>query len=200
MMSMSIPYLEHGRTRQKTRTRDVMISAARALVREGTTPTVEDAAARAGVSRATAYRYFTNQRDLLAATYPMLDMASLLPADAPDDPVDRVLIVAKAIIHLTIESEAELRMSLRLSLDPSADDDRPLRKGRRLVWFDDAVRPLRGQLKRAAYRRLTLALAASVGIETWVWLTDVIGLSRKQATEQLLWTARTIIEQATTPR
>jgi len=121
-----------------------MIQAARALLAEGTTPTVETAAARCGVSRATAYRYFTNQRELLVATHPMLDMASLLPPNPPDDPTERVLIVAKRIIELIRASEAELRMSLRLSLEPGDREDLPLRKGRRLAWFEDALQPLRG--------------------------------------------------------
>ena len=174
-----------------------MINAARALAREGVTPTVEGSAARAGVSRATAYRYFTNQRELLAATYPMTEMASLLPPDAPADPVERVLIVARGIIDLTISAEAELRISLRLSLESGTGDERPLRKGRRRAWFTDAVQPLHDRLTPAALGQLSLALAASIGIETWVWLTDIIGLTPEQATKQLLWTARTLLEGAT---
>jgi hypothetical protein len=82
-----------------------MIDAARALLAEGMTPTVEDAAARADVSRATAYRYFPNQRELLVATYPMLDMASLLPAKPLNDPLERVENVASRIVELTLSAE-----------------------------------------------------------------------------------------------
>ncbi len=197
-MSRSIPYSELGRTRQKARTRDVMTQAARALLAEGTTPTVETAAARCGVSRATAYRYFTNQRELLVATHPMLDMASLLPPNSPDDPTERVLIVAKRIIELIRASEAELRMSLQLSLEPGDREDLPLRKGRRLAWFEDALQPLRGDFTAASFKRLSLALAASVGVEAFIWLTDVVGLSKQQSAQQLLWTARTLVDGATT--
>ena len=66
-MNMSIPYEALGRTRQKERTRGALIAAARELVAQGTTPTVEEAAAAASISRTTAYRYFPNQRALLAA-------------------------------------------------------------------------------------------------------------------------------------
>jgi AcrR family transcriptional regulator len=177
-----------------------MIDAARALLAEGTTPTVEGAAARAGVSRATAYRYFTNQRELLVATHPMLDMASLLPSDPPDDPVERVQIVANRILELTLGAEAELRMSLRLSLEPGTGQDLPLRKGRRLIWFEDALQPLRGHFKPGPIRRRSVALAASIGIETLVWLTDIAGLSREQAVRQLLWTARSLTQGALATR
>ena len=61
---------ETGRVHQKARTRQALVRAARQLLVEGTTPTVEQTAAAASISRATAYRYFPNQRALLVATYP----------------------------------------------------------------------------------------------------------------------------------
>ena len=64
---MSSPgYEQVGRVRQKQRTREALISAARELVADGATPTVEDAASQAGISRTTAYRYFPNQATLLS--------------------------------------------------------------------------------------------------------------------------------------
>jgi hypothetical protein len=135
---------------------------------------------------------------LLEATHPMLDMTSLLPPNPPDDPTGRVLIVAERIIELILASEAELRMSLRLSLEPGVKVDLPLRKGRRLMWFEDALEPLRGDVTAAVFKRLSLALAASVGVETFVWLTDVVGLSKRQSAKQLLWTARTLMDGTAT--
>ena len=93
---MSISYERTGRTQQKARTRDALIAATRRLLAKGTTPTVEQAAAAAHISRATAYRYFPNQRTLLAATYPLIDMPSLLPTPAPPDPAARLAAVADA--------------------------------------------------------------------------------------------------------
>ncbi len=197
-MSMSISGPKPGRFRQKARTREAMIQAARAQLADGITPTVESAAAHCGVSRATAYRYFTNQRDLLVATHPMLDMPSLLPPAPPEDATERVLLVATRIIELIIASEAEMRMSLRLALEPATSQDLPLRKGRRLAWFEDALEPIRADLTAASFRRLSLALAASVGVETFVWLTDVVKLSKEETAQQLLWIARTLTESATT--
>jgi len=45
-----------------------MLAATRELLAEGVTPTVEQAAERAAISRTTAYRYFPNQRALLIAS------------------------------------------------------------------------------------------------------------------------------------
>ena len=80
---MDVPYLHTGRTNQKARTRNALIAAARQLLAEGVTPSIEEAAAEASVGRTTAYRYFRNGRALLAATYPEIDMPSLLGPDPP---------------------------------------------------------------------------------------------------------------------
>src|SRR3954467_14521649 len=90
MTRMAVPYEQTGRTRQKARTRNALVAAARALLAGGSTPTVEQAADAAEIARATAYRYFPNQRALLLATYPELDAPSLVAAPGVDDPADRL--------------------------------------------------------------------------------------------------------------
>ena len=60
-MCMSIPYELTGRSPQKARTRAALVAAARLLLARGVTPTVEQAAEAAVISRTTAYRYFPNQ-------------------------------------------------------------------------------------------------------------------------------------------
>jgi AcrR family transcriptional regulator len=195
---MSISYERTGRTQQKARTRDALIAATRKLLAQGHTPTVEQAAATAHISRATAYRYFPNQRALLAATYPLIDRPSLLPTPAPADPAARLAAVADAQTQLVLELEPELRTQLRLALDPDAPDrDRlPLRRGRRIVWVQEALAPLRGQLPDHELRRLVHAIGATLGIEALVWLTDIAGLSRQQAVEVMHWSARTLLHAA----
>lgn len=174
-----------------------MIAAARELLAEGVTPTVEQAAARAGVSRATAYRYFVNQRLLIAAVLPEVDTDSLLPADPPQDPVERAVLVASEIMRMTLDNETELRAMLRVSLDPHDQaQELPLRKGRRITWFEDALSPLRPVLGPQRYRRLVLGNAAAVGIETLVWLTDIAAMSRRDAAELLVATARSLTRDA----
>jgi AcrR family transcriptional regulator len=192
---MSISYERTGRTQQKARTRDALIAATRRLLAQGHTPTVEQAAATAQVSRATAYRYFPNQRALLAATYPLIDMPSLLPTPTPADPAARLAAVAEAQTQLVLELEPELRTQLRLALEPDAPDrgSLPLRRGRRITWIEEALAPLSGQLPERELRRLVHAIGAAVGIEALVWLTDIAGLSRQQAVEVMRWSARTLL-------
>ena len=197
-MDMSIPYELTGRTRQKERTRSAMVAAARELLAEGVTPTVEQAAARAAISRTTAYRYFPNQRALLIASYPELGTASLLAEDAPDDPVLRLELVTESLGRQVVEHEPELRSMLRLSLESPAPgpDALPLRRGRAIGWIEDALAPLRGQLPEPEIHRLALAIRATLGIEPLVWLTDIAGLSRDEAVDLMRSSARALLRAA----
>lgn len=188
---------EHGRVQQKARTRDALVQAAKRLLSEGGTPTVEEVAAAAAISRATAYRYFPNQTALLVATYPEIAEPSLLGEDPPAEPMARLDIVAAALAHTAIEHEAELRAMLRMSLEAgTAKADLPFRVGRRIVWVADALSPLRGRLPEADLDRLILAIACAVGIDSLVWLTDIAGLTRPQAAELMCWSARALLQAA----
>ena len=195
---MSISYERTGCTQQKARTRDALIATTRRLLAQGTTPTVEQAAAAARISRATAYRYFPNQRTLLAATYPHLDRRSLLPTPAPPDPAARLAAVVDAQTQLVLELEPEVRTQLRLALDPEAPDRGQLllRRGRRITWIQEALAPLRGQLPNDELQRLVHAIGAVVGIEALVWLTETAGLSRQQAVEVMRWSAHALLRTA----
>ena len=197
-MGMSIPYELTGRTQQKMRTRKALIGAARQLLAEGVAPTVERTADRAEVSRATAFRYFPNQRALLVATYPQLEEPSLLASAAEEDPIARLEAVTEELTRQILEYEPELRTHLRLSLEPAPtqSDELPLRQGRAIGWIEDALRPLRGRIPARDLRRLALAIRATLGIEAMVWLTDVGGVSREQAIDIMRSSARRLLRSA----
>ncbi len=182
------------------RTRNELIAAARALVAAGgSAPTVEEAAAAAFVSRTTAYRYFPNQKALLIAAHPETETASLLPPDAGDDPEDRLLAAVTAFIQLVLDTEHQQRTMLRLSLEPDAPrTELPLRKGRAIGWFEDALAPLAPRLTEPGVHRLAVAIRSAVGIESLVWLTDVAGIPRDQAAELMQWSARALLRHALT--
>ena len=191
---MSIPYERSGRTRQKLRTRDALVTATRELVAEGLTPTVESAAARAEISRTTAYRYFTNQRALLIAAHPEIDRKSLLGANPPRDASARLGAVLDEFLRITVETEPQLRMALRLSLERVADQtDSSLRQGRAIGWIEDALAPLLGQLAKPEVQRLAIGIRSAAGIESLVWLTDVARLSRPQAVEVMKVSAQALL-------
>jgi AcrR family transcriptional regulator len=195
---MSIPYELSGRTRQKQRTRGALVEAAREMVTQGQTPTVDEAAARASVSRTTAYRYFPNQRALLVAAHPEVGARSLLPQTAPIDASARLDAVIASFLRLIVDTESQQRTMLRLSLDPdpSQRGDLPLRKGRAIGWIGEALSPLRGQLTERDLRRLILAIRSAAGIEALVWLTDIAGLSRGEAVQLMRWSANALLRSA----
>jgi AcrR family transcriptional regulator len=197
---MSISYEGTGRTGQKARTRAALVAAARQLLAEGTTPTVEQAATAASIARATAYRYFPNQRALLTATFPEIAESSLLGESPPADAEARLDIVVEAIARQALEHEPELRNMLRLSLepDPAKRGDLPFRTGRRVVWVGDALAPLRGRLPEPQLQRLVHAIAAAVGIDALVWLTDIAGVSREEAVDVMRWSARALLRATVT--
>jgi AcrR family transcriptional regulator len=191
-------YESNGRTAQKRRTRDALTAAAREIVARGETPTVEAAAEAADVSRATAYRYFPNQRALLAAAHPETGAASMLPADPPTDLAQRLELAIRAFLGLILETEAQQRTMLRLSLeaDPVERAALPLRQGRAIGWFEEALAPLADQLPDGAVHRLAVAIRSAVGIEALSWLTDVARLSRDDAVETMSWTAQAMLHSA----
>jgi AcrR family transcriptional regulator len=192
---MSISYEKTGRTNQKARTRDALVAAAQGLLAGGVAPTVEQAAAAASIARATAYRYFPNQRALLAASFPELSGSSLLGSSPPAACETRLDIVVAAITRQAVEHEPALREMLRLSLapDPADRGDLPFRKGRRILWVTEALEPLRGRLPEPELDRLVLAIAAAVGVDALVWLTDIAGLSRAEAVDVMTWSARSLL-------
>ncbi|HVD48352.1 MAG TPA: TetR/AcrR family transcriptional regulator [Candidatus Limnocylindria bacterium] len=198
MSCVSISYESAGRTHQKQRTRRALVAAARDLVAQGVTPKVEDAAAKATISRTTAYRYFPNQRALLLAAHPEIDVRSLLPEEAPDDPETRLDIVIQNFLRLIIDTEPQQRTTLRLSLDPAPNlrGELPLRQGRAIGWIAEALAPLRVRMSEAQIRRLALAIRSAAGIEALVWLTDIGGLSRREAVRVMRGSARALLRSA----
>jgi hypothetical protein len=187
-----------GRTGQKRRTLDALVAAARNIVASGATPTVDEAAVAAGVARSTAYRYFPSQRELLAAAHPETGRTSMLPEDPPPGAAERLDAVVAEFTRMIIETEAQQRTMLRLSLETSEGPEHslPLRQGRAIAWITEALAPLQGQLTDAEIHQLVLAIRSATGIEALVWLTDIGGLGRNAAVASMRWTANALLNQA----
>ncbi|MFI5712775.1 TetR/AcrR family transcriptional regulator [Kribbella sp. NPDC051620] len=193
-----MPYVSGGRSRQKQRTRDALVTAARELVAAGVTPTVEQAAAAAEVSRPTAYRYFPNQHALLSAAHPETTTTSLLPADPPGDAGARLATVIDTFIGLVVETEDQQRTMLRLSLeaDPAERAALPLRQGRAIAWIEEALLPLRDDLSAETVHQLAIAIRSVAGIEAFSWLLDVAKLPRAEAIRLMKWSTQSLLTAA----
>jgi AcrR family transcriptional regulator len=182
-MDVTVTYDQIGRVNQKARTREALVAATRELLSQGVSPTMEGVADAASVSRTTAYRYFPNQRALLTATYPHIEEASLLGREPPQDPAARLAIVVEDQGRRILAYEPEMRAVLRLSLEVTDSDgpELPMHRGLQIGWIEDALAPLRGHLPQDELRQLVYGIGATLGIEAFVWLTDIGKISREDA-------------------
>jgi AcrR family transcriptional regulator len=184
------------------------VTAARQELARGRAVTVESAAAAAGISRTTAYRYFANHRDVIAAAHPQIDAESLLPTCAPDDPTERLSLVMDAFINdVTLAWEPQLRAALHLALTPprkpGRDDLRvgdadaeTLRQGRGIRWILQALQPLADTHPGLDLGLLARAIRSAAGIEALIWLTDIGGLPRERAATVMHACAMAILADA----
>jgi AcrR family transcriptional regulator len=191
-----------GRANQKARTRQAIVRAAGALLERGDRPTLEDIAAEAQVSRATAYRYFPGLDGLLseAAVDLMVPEArDLFGPRAPSDAFERIALVDEAFDKACREREAPLRLMLAKVLERSIGrrgDEPPLRQNRRGPLIEEALAPLAPRLGRERMARLVNALTMVVGTEGFLALGDVAGLDAGQAREVRRWAIDALVAAA----
>jgi len=188
-------YLETGRARQKSRTREELVAVLRDLLKDGQDPSVADVAALAGISRTTAYRYFPDKEALLHAALPETGLASLLGEDPPLDVRARLERTLDAHFQFIRTWDPQLRAALRLSLTPGTV--RPtLRGGRAVGWYREALSPLESAGSGIDIAGLAVRLRAVAGIEPYVWLRDVAGLTQDQAFAAMRANALDILDAA----
>lgn len=193
-----------GRQNQKDRTRKDLLQAAARLSKQGQTPSFEDIAKEALVSRATAYRYFPSIEALLveaALDVAIPDAATLFAHAASDDPVARLERVDTVLHDLVLANEPAMRIMLAhtLQLGMKRDDeesDFPVRQNRRTPLIEAALAPARQEFKPAALKTLTQALALIMGTEAMVVVKDVLQLSDTEARRVKRWAIRALVQAA----
>ena len=187
-----------GRPNQRKRTRRDLLEAALRASSNGKSPTLEDVAEEAGVSRATAYRYFPNVEDLLAEA--CLHVAFPGPeclAEASDDPLERLMLIDEAVDRMIAANETALRMMIAsASKLPLQSSDVPARQNRRLPLIEAALAPAHSQFAPKAFQHLTHALSLVIGTEAMLVFKDVLCLPPEQAKEIRRWTIRSLLEAA----
>lgn len=168
------------RVAQKQRTRLALLAAARELLAEGAHPTVAEAADRAGISRATAYRYFSAPEPM--AQEAVLDaiareFADVSFRDYPEgaDIAERAETLVAAVLRMVLANEALFRTFLGVAVGGGNRPPAP-RGARRLGWIREALQPVAGAIEPPRFERLVTGLALLTGIETIIVLRDVCGL------------------------
>jgi AcrR family transcriptional regulator len=178
------------------------VDAAVTLIRDGRAPSMPEAAERALVSVATAYRYFRTAEELwedaaLFSSAEIIDSDDLEAAieAAGDDVEARVEVLIRRLGWGFIDHEVLARQAMKASLDrwfaQLGDDQKPgpVRPGQRNKWNALALRPLRDRLEDYQVDSLVEALGFVLGAEAVVTLLDVLQLSPEAAKERQLTSA-----------
>jgi AcrR family transcriptional regulator len=196
-------HVNPGRLRQKMRSRRLLLEAAKQLMKRGVVPTVEQTASEAEMSPATGYRYFPTQGALLNAAVEASFRG--LPSDllASGDAVSRIDALLDVGFANLVENELLDRAILRLALDQwlrtragqTLREERAQREGRKPL-VEQILEPLHGQLEAKALARLRAGIGMVLGIESFVALNDIYGLSPGEIGEVWRWACKAMVAQA----
>ena len=185
------------RVNQKARTRAAIVQAVHELAGSGAEITMPSVAQAALVSEATAYRYFPDLVTLLLeadhGTWP--DPAeALAPVADSGDPVERIGFATRLLLDGVLANESAVRAMIAGSISkPGIAARRP---GHRFGLIDTALAPAAGRLDPVALAQLRRDLAVVVSAEALFTLTDLCELSRPDAVDSAVHTARALTEAA----
>lgn len=185
---------------KKRRTRQAIVGAARQLLEAGKVPSVPDAASAASVSRATGYRYFPSQHDLLTALMDELmgEVQKAVDALSEDDPGERLEGLVRVDYRMRSRYEQAFRTRLGLAVRERGEttEEETVPRGWRIPAIADAVEPLTSELSPEGLFRLQAALSVLVGTEAFLILKDLWNLSGEDAEDVLVWACLTLLRAA----
>jgi AcrR family transcriptional regulator len=186
------------RVNQKRRTRSELLRAARQIVEQGGHPSVADVADLAGISRATAYRYFSTPEEIIreAVLDGVADVISIEPATegaGVSETEARMDKLVSDIFRMILGNESVFRALLGNSV---TGQSQVRRGGRRMPWLREALSPLQGRIASKQLDKLIHALSLVTGIESVVVMRDICELEQDEAEKTLRWTAKAILKAA----
>jgi len=180
-----------------------MLTSAISLMQSGATPSVSEVAEAAGVSRATAYRYFPSEAALIHAVVdealgPILDWT---PIEGSAE--DRVTDLLETSMPRIEEFEATFKAALRLSLEQwskrqagTLGGEPQFTRGHRVDLLLEATKPLAEKLGEQDHQKLAQALSLIFGLEVLNVLKDIWGLSSEEALSVARWSAHALVSTA----
>lgn len=183
---MSKNYVHTGRTNQKLETRSAILESAQYFLNNGLEFNLEDIAKRAGLSRATVYRYFSNV-DVLAAEAG-LDISTKSPEKICETLKGttieaQVLEVQEYYNTLALDHELLFRKYISAVLD--SNSSMPKRGARRKKTLQLVLQET--DFSKKEKEDLANFLTVLMGIEPLIVTKDVCGLNSRESTELLQW-------------
>lgn len=180
------------RSAQKNRTRSALLEGARELLSKGEPVTITAAGEARGISKATAYRYFSDAAILVAEAGLDIHVKSYeeVARGAPDLR-GKLRAINLYFFDLALENEAAFRQFVGMTLTHVSSDDAPgaHRGARRIAMYEAALADHPGTLPKSNRATLLRALSACTGTEAMIGLVDVAGADRAEA--------RTIVDEMT---
>lgn len=187
----------------RVRMRKVLLTTAMQMMADGITPSLTELAEAAEVSRATAYRYFPTQSDLIAAVVdeslgPILSWES--PSKDAAARIDELITYAYPRLE---QFEVQLRAAIQISLQQGAQErasklknEHPLVRGHRVELLKHAIAPLRESVSDRLFLKTTRALSMIYGTEVFLVLKDIWHLEIDEIIDIVRWTASAIMKHA----
>lgn len=185
---------------QELRTRKDLLLAASRIMKQGRKPTMDEVAAEALVSRATAYRYFQSIEALLVestADHAVGNLEQMFAQNTSTDPEERVDEAEAALHRVIYENEAQLRIMLANNVGRDlTDESLPKRQNRRMPLIESALATARHRFRDDDYETLCHALGMIFGTESMIVFEDVLGVDEKAARQIKSWAVRALVRAA----
>lgn len=172
------------------------------LVRRGRIPSVAEVAQSAGVSRATAYRYFRSRSKLVSAVIAeaLAPVRRAVPQEG--DAKQRLHELLDRTYSRFHDFEPHMRAALQLALEHQSLEaaglleEEPFRRGQRTEILATTISPLKQKMNPKSYQRLLKALAVVYGIEPMVILKDICGASDRETEAVVRWMMDALVDAA----
>lgn len=189
--------LDNGRINQKVKTRSRILSAAKSLMSEDKKITLEEVALKAGVARATIYRYFPNI-DLLY-TEASLDIHFSSPEELFEEVKNmtlnqRLIYIQEYYNKMAQDHELIFRRYLSATLLESLGSNKKIRGARRVEAMSLVLASSKDKFSKENLDHLKNTGTILMGIESVIVAKDVCGLSDKMTNDTLKWALEMILK------
>lgn len=190
-------YLESGRIGQKRKTRELLLVTAKKMLVKGENISVEQVALVAGISKATAYRYFSN-KDILLKEASL--QRGLMDKDDLFGDIDvcnlnaRIEKLIDYHFEVLTTNEDVFRLYLGAIMQNSVRDKKNYsRGGKRILLIAEALLPLKKEISKETFDKMVNAISLLMGIESISILKDICGLENGSIQEMWKWMIQKII-------
>jgi AcrR family transcriptional regulator len=189
--------LDTGRVNQKAKTRSNILDAAKEMMENEKSITLEDVAEKANISRATIYRYYANI-DLLI-TEASLDIHHKSPDDFFEEVKkmlfeDRIFYIQKHYNQLAQKHEIVFRRYLSAVLSASITSTKKLRGARRVKSLKNVLEPYKNDMNSGTFKKIITVASILMGIDSLIICKDICDLNNEETNETLEWALKMILK------